>query len=177
MGNRAARASSRSGDLSAIVTLAAGLFAFWVLLSGLYDAFHLGAGAVAATAIACGTRGIWRTAGGTRTLSRLRIRPAWVPYLAWLLGEIVISGIRVARVVLTPKLRLSPGIVRFRDGLPDSAARTVLAHSITLTPGTVTLDSENGELTVHALDEHSGASLRSSRQPLRARVARLFPPD
>ncbi len=162
-----------SGDLAATAGLAAGLFAFWYILSGLADAFHLGAGAAAALAVAFGCRGVWRTREGA--LSRLRIRPRWAPYLFWLSGEILLSAVRVARVVLAPKLRLQPGIARFRDGLPDSAARTVLAHSITLTPGTVTLDSENGELTVHALDERSGASLRDARQPLRARVARLFP--
>jgi len=164
-----------SGQTGATFALAAGLFAFWLLLSGKTDAFHLGAGVAAAIGVALGSRGAFRNeqAGA---LSRLQIRPGWLPYFLWLFGAILVSAIQVARAVLAPVLRVRPGIVRFRDGLPHAAARTVLAHSITLTPGTVTLDSEDGELTVHAFDGASGEELREPGHPLRVRVARLFPP-
>ncbi len=142
--------------------LAAGLFGFWFLLSGLTDGFHLGAGAAAAIGIAIGTRAVFRDRPG------LGVGPRWIPFLAWLVFAILLSAARVARIVLSPTLRISPAIRRFRDGLPHAPARAVLAHSITLTPGTVTLDSEDGELAVHALEGDEPS------QALRSRMARLY---
>lgn len=63
-------------------------------------------------------------------------------YLARLIVEIVLAGVDVARRVLRKKLDISPGMVEFRTPLKDDIPITLNANSITLTPGTITIEAE-----------------------------------
>jgi multicomponent Na+:H+ antiporter subunit E len=65
----------------------------------------------------------------------------------------------VALIVIHPKLPIQPSLVRFRITLPHAMARLTLSTSITLTPGTVTLDVEDDEFLVHALTTQSAQAL------------------
>lgn len=141
-------------------------FAFWLVLSGHWDAFHLALGVAAALLVAAANRDDDTVGRGLRALPRL------VAYLPWLLREIARSNVQVVRVVLDPRLPVDPVVVRLRPGLASDLALTTLANSITLTPGTVTLDVEGGELVVHALTAASGADLREGT--MARRVAQVF---
>jgi multicomponent Na+:H+ antiporter subunit E len=81
----------------------------------------------------------------------VRVAPRFLAYVPWLLKEIVVANIQVARLVLDPRLPIDPVVVRFNTRLSTDLARTTFANSITLTPGPVTLDVEGSELVVHAL--------------------------
>jgi multicomponent Na+:H+ antiporter subunit E len=98
-------------------------------------------------------------------------------YSTWLVGQICLSSIQVARVVLSPRMELRPAMFRFVHRLPHGLARTTLANSITLTPGTVTIDLVGDEFLVHTLIEDYAAGL-SGNEPnnMKERVERLFAP-
>jgi multicomponent Na+:H+ antiporter subunit E len=96
-------------------------------------------------------------------------------YGAWLAWEVVVSAVQVASVVLHPKMPIAPRLLRFQASLPHTLARLTLANSITLTPGTVTLEVDADEFVVHALTPASAAGLDAGR--MQARVAGLFEPE
>jgi len=73
-------------------------------------------------------------------------------YILWLLKEIILSNLRVCFIIIKPELKISPSISKIKTDLSNDAFITIFANSITLTPGTITIDAENKELTVHSLD-------------------------
>jgi multicomponent Na+:H+ antiporter subunit E len=155
------------------------LFLFWIVLSGKLDLFHLGAGAAASFAVSLASNGLYALAPaigprGHNPFARL----PWTRmarYSTWLVGQICLSSIQVARVVLSPRMELRPKMFRFVCRLPHGLARTTLANSITLTPGTVTIDLVGDEFLVHTLIEDYAAGL-SGNEPnnMKERVARVF---
>ena len=72
-------------------------------------------------------------------------------YLPWLIGEIVKSNIDVARIILSQNMTISPRLIRVKANQKTVLGQVVYANSITLTPGTVSLDLREGEILVHAL--------------------------
>ncbi len=77
------------------------------------------------------------------------LRP--VGYLFWLIKEVIKSNIEVTRVILDPKLPIHPRMIRVRAGQKTELGRVILANSITLTPGTVSVDMQGDRIWVHAL--------------------------
>ena len=77
--------------------------------------------------------------------------PLYALYLLLLLKEIVTANISVAVIVLSPRMNISPCIVRLKTQLKSSLHRAILANSITLTPGTLTVQLKEDELVVHCL--------------------------
>lgn len=120
-------------------------FAFWLALSGSVAPLHLALGALSSAAVAWVNRDLEMVSVATR------IAPRFLVYLPWLLKEIVVANIQVTRLVLDPRLPVDPVLVRFDTTLSGDLARTTFANSITLTPGTVTLDVEGPEFVVHAV--------------------------
>lgn len=130
--------------------LALFLLAFWLLLSGHYTPWLTGAGVVSAIVIAAlGRRAGYGDAEGF-PIDRL---PAALLYWLWLLKEIGKSALTVARVVLDPRLPISPRLAPMPLRTRTAVGATTYANSITLTPGTVTveIDTRRRELVVHAL--------------------------
>ncbi|MGE4284483.1 MAG: Na+/H+ antiporter subunit E [Clostridia bacterium] len=74
-------------------------------------------------------------------------------YLVVLLREIIVANIQVAKIVLSRKLNITPQFIHYKTKLRSDVARTILANSITLTPGTLTVFMENDLLTVHCLQK------------------------
>lgn len=80
--------------------------------------------------------------------------PRLIMYYAWLLWQIACAAFYVAKVSLTGISKVDPSIVWFRADYDNPAARAMLANSITLTPGTITIDiTEEGLFSVHALTQ------------------------
>ena len=74
-------------------------------------------------------------------------------YFIKLIFEVISANIAVAMIVLNPKMNISPGIIIMRCELKRTLLRVLFVNSITLTPGTVTLDLEDNLLIVHAITE------------------------
>lgn len=83
-------------------------------------------------------------------------------YFIVLLWEILKANAVTARIILFSRNKNQPVIVRFRTGLKTKMARVVLANSITLTPGTITVSLEEEEYLVHCLDRSLSAGLSES---------------
>lgn len=154
----------------------AGLFVlmlgFWLLLSGHYDPLFISMGVVSATvATWFGGALLEHTIGPAHSHPRVRVLSLLV-YVGWLVARIIPSAIQVARIVLDPRLPPEPGMVRFRTRLNSPAARTTLANSITLVPGTMTIDVEGDEFTVHAFTHDAVKDLATGR--MQNRIARVF---
>lgn len=73
-------------------------------------------------------------------------------YILVLIWEIIKANVSAIRLALSYRNEIDPVIVKFHTDLKSKTARVVLANSITLTPGTITVALEENELTVHALD-------------------------
>jgi len=86
----------------------------------------------------------------------------WGLYVLLLIKEIVKSNFHVAKIVLSPKLRISPMIVKINTCIKSDFDKVILANSITLTPGTLTIILENDELLIHCLEEESARGLTDS---------------
>ncbi len=74
-------------------------------------------------------------------------------YLLILMKEIVIANFDVAKIVLSPRMQISPMVVRYKTRLKSDFNKTILANSITLTPGTFTVSLEGNTLLVHCLQK------------------------
>lgn len=83
-------------------------------------------------------------------------------YIAVLIKEIFKSNFHVAMIVLSPKLNISTSIVTINTKLKSDFNKTVLANSITLTPGTLTLDMKDDKLVIHCLDDQSAKSVKNN---------------
>ena len=143
------------------------LLAFWLVLSGHYDLFHIASGVFCAGLVTALSSDLLSLGGRETGLSISR----FVAYLPWLLYQVVVANLHVVYLILTPS-EIHPQIVRFRTRLTSELARTTLGNSITLTPGTVTLDIEGDEFVVHALSDKVARDLLSGA--MEQRVARIF---
>jgi len=83
-------------------------------------------------------------------------------YISVLIKEIFKSNFHVAKIVLSPKLNISPSIVIINTKLKNELNKTILANSITLTPGTLTLDLSDDKLIVHCLDMEAAAVIENN---------------
>ncbi|WP_053954923.1 Na+/H+ antiporter subunit E [Inediibacterium massiliense] len=72
-------------------------------------------------------------------------------YVLIFIKELVIANFQVAKIVLSPKMDISPQIIKFHSKLKSDFHRTILANSITLTPGTLTVFIKKDEMIVHCL--------------------------
>lgn len=128
------------------------LFLFWLLLNGklTLEVLLLGLAITALMAVL-----EWKLFGygPKQELAVVRRAPVFCAYLPVLLWEIVKAGTVVGRDILFRRYKLTPTLVRFRTDLKTDFGRFLLANSITLTPGTITVSVEGDKLTVHCLDK------------------------
>lgn len=131
------------------------LAALWFIMSGIFEFKFIayGLGAAAAISFVC-----VRTlevgglkSGNTYFLFEFNVI-RMLGYFFWLLWQIILSAIYVSRVILFHRDWLDPGVVWFKANYDNPAARAMLANSITLTPGTITIEIyDNGIYSVHGL--------------------------
>jgi multicomponent Na+:H+ antiporter subunit E len=130
------------------ISLGLFLFAIWLLLSGHYTPLLLVTGLLSTLFIV----GIAiRIDLVDRETHHVLLKPATLLYWGWLGREIVRSSIDVTRCILDPKLPISPTVTRVKAGQRTGLGRTTYVNSITLVPGTVSMDLDADTITVHAL--------------------------
>jgi multicomponent Na+:H+ antiporter subunit E len=101
-----------------------------------------------------------------------RLVLAAVTYLPWLLWQVLLSNLRVIKIVWSPKLPIAPQVVEVPCSLTTPTGKALFANSITMTPGTVTL-SVGETLLVHALTAEDAAGVLDGS--MHARIAKLEP--
>lgn len=92
----------------------------------------------------------------------LRKAPLLLQYMLTLVVEIVKANLAVFRLIYTAEYELEPAVVHFKTDLRSTFARVLLANSITLTPGTITVALTDNEFTVHCLDKELAEGISSS---------------
>ena len=151
-------------------------FATWIILSGRFDGFHLTLGIVSCVIVTVlSGRALYEN--GEKTLTeRFSESFRFVHYLVWLLYQIIKANIRVLYLALHPRVKevISPSVFAFKSELKTKFAQVVLANSITLTPGTVTVRLIDDIFTVHMIEGDFAKDITGQMQ---RRVARVFEPD
>ena len=150
------------------VTLGLLLFLLWWLLSGKTSPLLLSLGAASAAGIALFTWRIGVLDAEALPLRLLRPRHGAWRYWLWLSGEIIRANLAVTRWILAPPAPLRPRLFWIPSGQATDLARALYANSITLTPGTVTVDMSGDRLLVHALDASMCDSLAEMSRRIRA---------
>jgi multicomponent Na+:H+ antiporter subunit E len=133
-----------------IIGLGASLAAFWLLMSGYFVPLQLslGAASVALVLYIAHRMDLYDQETFPFHLKR-RIFGYW----GWLAKEIFKANIDVAKVIMAPRMPLSPRLVRVKATQKTDLGMVIFANSITLTPGTVAVDIEGDEIIVHALNQ------------------------
>ncbi len=151
------------------ISLLVFLFAVWLLLSGYFEALLLILGLVSCTFV------VWiakRQDVVDHEGHPVNLRPIrWILYSVWLIGEIVKSNIDVAKRVWNPRLPISPTLVKVPADF-DELQQVIYANSITLTPGTVSIDLTDNTITVHALTREGATTLEKGEMARRVRSVR-----
>lgn len=88
--------------------------------------------------------------------------PQILQYLCCLVKEIILANITVSRMILTRKEQMEPVLVHVHTDLKSEMARMLLANSITLTPGTITVAMTDDDLLVHCLDKSLSEGMEDS---------------
>ena len=149
------------------------LFVPWLVLSGKFDPLHLGMGVLCSLLVGYWCADLLFQDKTTTPGNRLRQLIGFVGYMGWLLGQIILANLHVFRVALSPRMNelLSPQMVEFDCKLEKEFSKFILANSITLTPGTVTVRVEGRRFLVHALTDSAARGMPGAMEK---RIANIF---
>jgi multicomponent Na+:H+ antiporter subunit E len=144
------------------------LFAIWLLWSGHYTSLILSFGVLSCllTVYLCQRMGIVDLEGHP-----IHLLGGFLAYIPWLAWALVRANIDIARRILTPSLPISPRLIRVKASQKTHLGQVIYANSITLTPGTVSVDVEEGCIEVHALTQAAAEDLLGGEMD--RRVTRL----
>jgi multicomponent Na+:H+ antiporter subunit E len=148
------------------------MFGVWVLLSGKFDAFHLSLGLISCAIVSYLSSDLLFPSPRIKGLLAQWAR--FARYIPWLMKEIIKANLHLTYLVFHPRMMelIDPKIIKFRSKLESDLALVTFANSITLTPGTITVDvSIEGDFKVHAIDKASGDPLPGAME---ANIAKAF---
>ncbi|MFC7133801.1 MULTISPECIES: monovalent cation/H+ antiporter subunit E [Salinibaculum] len=148
----------RDVDLRTFASVFGLSYLFYLAIGGFAGTFDFVTGAVSAAIVSVVLSGITfdrpvRPMRTGRTLAR------WLVYTPFLLWEIAKANIEVAIIVLRPSLPIEPSMEKIQPAVPGSLPVTSLANSITLTPGTITVDVRGNDFYIHTLTESAREAL------------------
>jgi multicomponent Na+:H+ antiporter subunit E len=147
----------RGSDLAQFATVFGASYLFYLVIGGFAGTFDYVTGAFSAVVTAALLSQISLSEAPDRQTPLRALRAlAYAPYLLW---EIAKANLAIAYVVLHPRLPIDPEIVEFEAAVWGDLPVTTLANSITLTPGTLTVDVREREFHVHALTTSSKEDL------------------
>ncbi len=140
------------------------LYAFWLLLSGIYTPFLLTMGALVSIAV------VWlahRMEVVDREGHPYHLSWSAAGYWPWLVKEILKSAWQVSRIIVDPRAGPTPTLTRFRPRQKTAVGLVTHANSITLTPGTLSVDVGHDEIVVHAFTREGAQSVHDSEMDRR----------
>ncbi|MFK5977301.1 MAG: Na+/H+ antiporter subunit E [Rhizobiaceae bacterium] len=125
------------------------MMALWLLMSGIYKPLIIGFGILSVVLTLWVTRKMDSVDDDDVEL-RLGVFSAAI-YIGWLLVEIVKANWTVIRIILSPKMPINQNLFRIKYSQKSDLGQVIFANSITLTPGTITVETEPGQFLVHAV--------------------------
>ena len=150
------------------IIAAFGLMLLWLSLSGYFNFLQVSFGLVSTFFV------VWLTFHLnllTTDGARLQILRGYPLYLLWLTWEIIVSNILLAKIILAPKMVLHRQIIYTKANQSSDLAKAIYANSITLTPGTLTVDLNSDGFVVHSMAKTFTDDIRSDK--MNDRVAKL----
>ncbi len=137
------------------------LLLFWIILNGKFtwEIFTIGALICAALYLF-----LYRFVGYSpkRELELIKRFPRALLYLLILIKEVIVANAHVIYYIYNSKLEVEPRVVTFSRRFKEEHHNAILAESITLTPGTITVHLEGSHYTVHCLDKEMGKGINNS---------------
>lgn len=147
------------------ISLGLTLFATWMLLSGVYEPFFFFLGILSVVIVVAIA---WRMDVVDREAHPIHMSMLLPGYWLWLFKEILLANIDVTKRIIAPSLPIEPRVFRVKPTQSDELGKVIYANSITLTPGTVTIDiDDDGDLVIHALSESAAADLETGEMDRR----------
>ena len=141
-----------------VLSLGLVLYGLWMLLSGYFQPLLLGLGAGSVLAV------LWiahRMDVIDHEGHPIHLTGRAFLYWPWLIVEIVKSNIDVAKVILSRKMPIHPSVIEIKATQETELGQVILANSITLTPGTVTIAIDRDIMSVHALTREAAEGLQT----------------
>jgi multicomponent Na+:H+ antiporter subunit E len=153
-------------------SLFAVLFIVWLLLSGHYTFLIISLGVLSCILVVVI---VDRMEVIDREGHPIHLTWRGLSYWPWLLVEIIKANFDVIRCVLSPSLPITPTMVRLKASQTSDLGQVIYANSITLTPGTISIDIANGVILVHALTSAGADALEEGEMD--RRVSRMTGED
>ncbi|MFP4168575.1 MAG: Na+/H+ antiporter subunit E [Desulfonatronovibrionaceae bacterium] len=148
------------------------MFGLWIVFSGVFEPMFLSLGAVSSLLVA----GMYHQFlfPYPRAIY-LKFVVVFTAYLFWLLWQVLKANLHIMRLIFHPRLMelIDPHIITFKTPLRNTLSLTTMGNSITLTPGTVTINVDTeGKFQVHSIDRPSSHGLISG--PMAQKIKRIF---
>ena len=131
---------------------AVALAIFWLLLSGFLKPLLLAFGAISVALVLYVLKRMDEIDSAPQQLGA---NFSLLRYLPWLMGQIVASSVQVTKLIWGSVDKVSPAIAKVDSSTVSKSNRVTYANSITLTPGTLSVDLDDEHITVHALQSDS----------------------
>lgn len=132
-----------------IVGAIIGFLGLWLLLSGVYQPLTIGLGVLSAITVVLILKRMSRIDGDEVAIHINQW--AFLKYQGWLLVEIAKSNLAVTKIIMTPSLPVRQHMFSVPYTQKTDLGQVIFANSITLTPGTITVETEPGHFLVHAV--------------------------
>jgi len=134
------------------------LLIFWVIMSGMFDVFHFSLGVICCLLVSYFSAGLLFPEEGKPWMRELVGMLLYLPYLFW---QILLANLEVAYIVLHPRMldKIDPHLFRFDSTLKRDISKVAMAQSITLTPGTITVNIHDNQFAVYALTKEAAEAL------------------
>ncbi len=126
------------------------LFVLWLLMSGIYKPMIIGFGVISAVISVIVVRRMDNAADADRLEINLRVLPT-IAYWFWLMVEIAKANWAVTKLILSPSMPINRHMFRIPHSQKTDLGQAIFANSITLTPGTISVEVEEGEFLIHAV--------------------------
>ena len=154
------------------------LFIFWLILSGTFHLEYIIIGLICSGLVTLFTHDflLHRSQRGKEfEITALKILASGIRiiiYVFWLLWAIIKANIDVALLIINPKMPIDPVFIQFKTEYKWNLTKVTLANSITLTPGTITIDLAENKYLVHAITPAAASDLETAN--MQNRVGRIF---
>lgn len=165
----------KANYLSKVIFETIVLFLTWILLTESFASSELVFGFLISLIISLGTANVFTEHG----LSHLHPKRLFylIVYIPYYIYQVIKANVIMAMIVLSPSLPIKPGIVKVKTNLKTDVGKLALANSITLTPGTITMDIDGDEIFVHWIaveDESVEGATKSIVGPFEKFLEEIF---
>ena len=139
------------------------LFLLWVVFNDRLSVDVIVAGVIVVVLLCLflSRVGLWKLENDAKVIKNI---PGFIGFYFRLVYEVIMANFHMIALVLSanPEERISPVLVKHKNKLKTDAGRVSLANTVTLTPGTVTVDVQDDYIVVHTIDEYARSGLADS---------------